>query len=133
MQSGFYQNPRSMRIFHQNSVGFPMFTGPVTSTPVAISRTSLQSDHQNSRMTGSAIPPNRSCSLSIRLELVLVVDPQCRVLLLFPEIAVADGKNLDVGTHESAKCILGRPDHGLAAHVEAGIDQHAAARQLLEC
>src|SRR5881397_3078308 len=69
---------------------------------------------------------------SVRLELVLVVDFERRVLLGLAQHAVADDEELDLVAHEATEGILGRADDGLAAHVEARVDQHAAAGLLLE-
>src|SRR5262249_46379811 len=60
---------------------------------------------------------------SIRLEFVLVIPPQGRVLLVLDEIAVAGRQYVDLRAHEAAEGILGRADDRLAAHVEAGVDQ----------
>src|SRR6185295_17324655 len=68
---------------------------------------------------------------SVELELVLVALLQRRVLVLFPQEAVADGEPLDPGAHEAAERVLGRADDRLAAHVEAGVDDHGAAGPLL--
>ena len=46
--------------------------------------------------------------------------------------AVADDQHLDLGAHEAAERVLRRADDRLAAHVEAGIDQHRAAGLRLE-
>src|SRR5215510_12979769 len=81
--------------------------------------------------------PGRLGSLTVddtlvRLELVLVVDLERRVLLGLAQHAVADDEQLDLVAHEAAEGVLGRADDRLAAHVEARVDQDAAAGLLLE-
>src|SRR5262245_30253251 len=69
---------------------------------------------------------------AVELELVLVVLRQRRVLALLAQEAVAHREALDLGAHEAAERVLGRADDRLAAHVEAGVDDHRAAGLLLE-
>ena len=69
---------------------------------------------------------------SIELEGILVVPPESRVLIFLPQEAVADGQHLDLGAHEAAEGVLRRADDGLAAHVEAGVDEDRAAGAVLE-
>src|SRR4051794_27333616 len=70
--------------------------------------------------------------ISIELERGLVVLLQRRVLLFLPQEAVAHRQRLDLRAHEAAERILGGPYDRLAAHVEAGVDDHGAAGQVLE-
>src|SRR5215468_1733083 len=81
---------------------------------------------------GSTRVPHAPTDCSIRLELVLVVDLERRVLLGLAQHAIADDEKLDLVAHETAESILGRADDRLAAHVEAGIDQDATTSLLLE-
>src|SRR4051812_45380959 len=66
----------------------------------------------------------------IELEGVFVVLLQRRVLSFLPQKAVADRERLDLRAHEAAERVLGRADDRLAAHVEAGVDDHRAAGQV---
>src|SRR5262245_25772705 len=81
--------------------------------------------------------PGRLGSLTVddtlvRLELVLVVDLELRILLRLAQHAVADDEKLDLVAHEAAEGVLGRAHDRLAAHVEACVDQNSAAGLLLE-
>src|SRR5690242_7331895 len=62
--------------------------------------------------------------LLVEFESIFVVALHCRVLAFFPKQTVARRKHLDIGAHETAKGVFGRPDDRFAAHVEAGVDQH---------
>src|SRR5246500_4691761 len=66
---------------------------------------------------------------SIRLELLLIIPPQGRVLLILDEIAAAGRQYVDLRAHEAAEGILGRAYDRLATHVEAGVDQDGASGQ----
>src|SRR5258706_2019735 len=69
---------------------------------------------------------------SVRVEGILIVELERRILPRLVEEAVADDERLDLGTHEAAERVLGRADDRLAAHVEAGVDEHRAAGRRLE-
>ena len=68
----------------------------------------------------------------VELEGLTVVHTQRCILVLFAQDAIADDEHFDVGAHKAAKGVLRCADNRLAAHVEARIDQHRAARLLLE-
>jgi hypothetical protein len=72
-----------------------------------------------------------SCS-SIGLELILVAQLERGVLFILAEHAIPDDKKLDFVAHEAAECVLRCAHDRLATHVEAGVDQHRAARLGLE-
>src|SRR3954454_10948921 len=82
--------------------------------------------------TASATLATTSAAFLIQLELVLIVLFQRGVLRFLAEKTVADGQRLDLGAHEAAEGVLRAADDGLAAHVEAGVDDHRAAGLLLE-
>src|SRR5262245_49564315 len=69
---------------------------------------------------------------SVRLELVPVVDLEGWILLGLAQHAIADDEKLDLVAHEAAEGVLGCADDRLAAHVEARVDQDAAAGLFLE-
>src|SRR5215469_14980311 len=54
------------------------------------------------------------------------------VLFRFLQHTIANDQNVQLVAHEAAKGIFRRADDRLAAHVEAGIDQHRATRELFE-
>ncbi len=63
---------------------------------------------------------------SIQFKLVLVVNLECRVLLVLAQHTIADDEQLDVVAHEAVEGVFRRAHDRLAADVEAGIDQHWA-------
>src|SRR5262245_50905362 len=67
------------------------------------------------------------CAASVKLEGFLVVELELRVLPILAQEAVADGEALDFRSHEAAEGVARRAHDRLAAHVEAGVDQHRAA------
>ena len=77
--------------------------------------------------------PFEDTDASIEFERVLVVELQRRVLLLLLQHAVADDEGFDIAAHEAAEGVFRGAHDGLAAHVEAGVNQHRAAGALLEC
>ena len=54
------------------------------------------------------------------------------ILHFLPEKAVAHGKRLDLGTHEATERVLRSAHDRLPAHIEAGVDDHRTAGELLE-
>src|SRR5262245_13851961 len=91
------------------------------------------------RYAESKTPSSQSFGLEFRgprrliqIELVLVILGERRVLHGFVEHAIADSEHLHLRAHEAPKCIFGRAHDGLAADVEARIDQHGTARAPLE-
>src|SRR4051812_14376635 len=76
--------------------------------------------------------PAMTAAFLIQLELVLIVLLERGVLHFLAQEAVADGERLDLGAHEAAERVLRAADDRLAAHVEAGVDDHRTAGLLLE-
>src|SRR5712691_2415558 len=69
---------------------------------------------------------------SIRLERVLVVDPQRWVLVLLPGNAVAGDQEVDVGSHKAAERVFRGADNRLAPDIEARVYQNRTAGTRLE-
>src|SRR5216683_8208432 len=69
---------------------------------------------------------------SIRLEGVLVLDAQRRVLVFLAGNAVAGDQEFDVGSHKAAERVFRRADNRLASDIEAGVYQDRTAGALLE-
>src|SRR5437879_5552256 len=73
-----------------------------------------------------------SAAFLIQLEFVLIVLLERRVLRFLAQETVADRERLDLGAHEAAERVLRAADDRLAAHVEAGVDDHRAAGPVFE-
>src|SRR5438034_5734158 len=82
--------------------------------------------------TVTATLAQASAAFLIQLEFVLIVLLECRVLRFLAQEAIAHRERLDLGAHEAAERVLRAADDRLAAHVEAGVDDHRAAGLLLE-
>ena len=67
-----------------------------------------------------------------RAKAFFVVLAERRVLLLLARHGVADHQALDIGAHKTAKGVLRRAHDRLAAHIESGIDDCRAAREIAE-
>src|SRR6185312_4833058 len=92
----------------------------------------VASQANSEAMTTASTTPEAPRTRLIELKRILVIALQRWILPLFAQQAVADGEHLDVSSHEAAEGVLGRRDDRLAAHVEAGVDQHRAASACLE-
>src|SRR5262245_52322792 len=69
---------------------------------------------------------------SVQLELAPVVSAEGRVLVFLAQVAVPGRQHFDLRPHEAPQCLLRRAHDGLAADIEARVDEHWATRQLLE-
>jgi len=63
---------------------------------------------------------------------VLVFALHTGFLVFFAEEAVAYREGFDLSAHEAAECIFGKANNGLAADVEAGVDDDRAPCALFE-
>src|SRR5207248_10543543 len=79
---------------------------------------------QASAASGSRGKPQEAL---VKLERRAVVLLEGRVLFGFIEHTVADDQNIQLVTHEATEGIFRRTYDRLAAHVEAGIDEHGAS------
>src|SRR5262249_8564554 len=67
---------------------------------------------------------------SIRFEMD-PVDPAERLLLiLLAQDRITDHEQAELRSHEASECILRGADDRLAAHIEAGVDEHRASRSV---
>src|SRR4051812_45111812 len=83
-------------------------------------------------------PPQRAAMtegeyFSIVLERVLVVETQRWRLVVLVHHRIPAYEDVDFRPHEAAKCVLGRADDRLAAHIETGVDDNRAPRLVAEC
>src|SRR2546421_1251382 len=78
-------------------------------------------------ITVTATLAQASARFLIQLEFVLIVLLECGVLRFLAQETVAHRERLDLGAHEAAERVLRAADDRLAAHVEAGVDDHRAA------
>ena len=82
---------------------------------------------------GLAAWSRRGCTLdSIEFEGGFVVLPEGGILIFLSQITVADGKNVELVSHEATERVLRRAHDGFAADVEARVDKDGAARAFLE-
>src|SRR5207237_4335515 len=68
----------------------------------------------------------------IKFKSVLVVLLQRGILPVLHQEAIAHREGLDLGAHEAAEGVFRAADDRLAAHVEAGVDDHRTTGQALE-
>src|SRR6188472_4371855 len=97
-----------------------------TTSAVHLART----ERRSCGMPAPAVIATGRCS--IELETALVLPLQRGVPVLFSQQAIADGQCFDLGSHETAECVLGRADDGLATDVEARVDDDRAAGETFE-
>src|SRR4051794_40798164 len=83
------------------------------------------------RYTRANLPAARDAR-SVGLEDIPVFRPESRILPCLVEHAVADHERLEVASHETAEGVLGRAHDGLAAHIEARVDEDGTTRARLE-
>ena len=69
---------------------------------------------------------------SIGLEHAPVVDAKRRVLVFLSRDTIAGNQEFDVGSHKAAERVFRGADDWLASHVEAGVHEDRATRQVLE-
>src|SRR5437762_13778547 len=81
--------------------------------------------------TVTATLAQASAAFLIQLEFVLIVLLECRVLRFLAQEAIAHRERLDLGAHEAAEHVFRAAEDRLAAHVEAGVEDHRADRLLL--
>src|SRR5262245_1195192 len=62
----------------------------------------------------------------VLLELVLVILGEMLRLLILAQNGVPYNKRIHLGTHETAKRVLGRTYNGLATHIKARVDEDGA-------
>ena len=63
---------------------------------------------------------------------MLIVAHQVSILLRLAQDTVSNREKIDLRSHEAAEGVFRRADDRLAAHIEAGVDEHRAAGQRLE-
>lgn len=68
----------------------------------------------------------------VEFEGILVIQLQLWILTSLQKQANADRKDVQFSVHKTAKDLLGRPNDGLTANIESGIDHDRAVCSRLE-